>query len=50
MAFQSVGKAIRLKRILPDGKSVVFAFDHGIEHGPSDFTSETLDLDLLYVK
>lgn len=43
MAFQSVGKAIRLKRILPDGKSVVFAFDHGIEHGPSDFTSETLD-------
>jgi len=25
---------------MPDGKAVVFAFDHGVEHGPADFPSE----------
>jgi len=28
------GVSKRLKRLLPDGKGVVLAFDHGLEHGP----------------
>ncbi|MEM3031149.1 MAG: 2-amino-3,7-dideoxy-D-threo-hept-6-ulosonate synthase [Candidatus Micrarchaeia archaeon] len=28
------GVSRRLKRILPDGRGVVLAFDHGLEHGP----------------
>ena len=28
---------------MPDGKSVVFAFDHGAEHGPSDFPPEHIN-------
>ncbi|MEM2804888.1 MAG: fructose-bisphosphate aldolase, partial [Zestosphaera sp.] len=32
-----IGKYVRLNRIMPDGKSVIFAFDHGVEHGPKDF-------------
>ncbi len=39
-SFSSVGKLIRLRRVLPDGKGVIFAFDHGVEHGPSDFPPE----------
>ena len=35
--FSLVGRYVRMKRIMPDGKAVVFAFDHGVEHGPSDF-------------
>ncbi len=35
--FNYVGKYVRMSRLLPDGKAVVFAFDHGVEHGPSDF-------------
>lgn len=35
-----IGKRVRLSRILKDGKGVVFAFDHGFEHGPSDFAPE----------
>ncbi|MEO3993873.1 MAG: class I fructose-bisphosphate aldolase [Desulfurococcaceae archaeon TW002] len=38
-----VGKYVRLSRIMPDGKSVIFAFDHGVEHGPKDFTEESID-------
>jgi len=38
--FSSIGKRVRLSRILPDGKAVIFAFDHGVEHGPSDFPPE----------
>ena len=41
--FSSIGKRVRLSRILPDGKGVVFAFDHGVEHGPSDFPSAFVD-------
>ncbi len=37
VSYSYVGKLVRLRRILPDGKAVVFAFDHGVEHGPSDF-------------
>jgi class I fructose-bisphosphate aldolase len=43
MSFSYVGKVIRLKRILRDGKAVVFAFDHGVEHGPRDFPPEHID-------
>lgn len=38
-----IGKYVRLNRIMPDGKSVIFAFDHGVEHGPRDFTEESID-------
>ncbi len=31
-----IGKRIRMAKILPNGKSVIFAFDHGIEHGPGE--------------
>lgn len=42
LAFNSVGKRVRLGKILGKGASVIFAFDHGVEHGPSDFTKDTL--------
>jgi class I fructose-bisphosphate aldolase len=40
MVYGHIGKRVRLSRILPDGKSVIFAFDHGVEHGPADFPPE----------
>lgn len=43
MTFNYVGKKIRLSRILRDSKAVVFAFDHGVEHGPKDFPLEHID-------
>ena len=43
MSFSYVGKAVRLNRILRGGKAVVFAFDHGVEHGPKDFPPEHVD-------
>jgi len=43
-SFNQVGKKVRLSRILKsDGKAVVFAFDHGVEHGPKDFPPEHID-------
>lgn len=39
----SIGKRVRLGRVLKGGRAVVFAFDHGFEHGPSDFSEENLD-------
>ncbi len=37
-SFSSIGKIVRLGRILKsDGRAVIFAFDHGVEHGPRDF-------------
>lgn len=39
-----IGKSIRLSRIFnDDGKAVVFAMDHGFEHGPIDFPGETVN-------
>ncbi len=40
-----VGKNIRLQRILGygEGKAVLLAMDHGIEHGPKDFPAQHLD-------
>lgn len=35
-----IGRKVRLGRLLKGGKGVIFAFDHGFEHGPSDFTQE----------
>ncbi len=43
-SYNMVGKSVRLSRILKsDGRAVVFAFDHGVEHGPSDFPPEHID-------
>ncbi len=43
-SFNQIGKKVRLNRILKnDGKAVVFAFDHGVEHGPKDFPPEHID-------
>lgn len=33
---QFIGKRVRLAKILPGGRSVIFAFDHGVEHGPQE--------------
>ncbi len=41
--YNEIGKRVRLSRILKDGKAVVFAFDHGVEHGPGDFPPEHID-------
>jgi len=43
VSYSVVGKQLRLRRILPDGRGVVFAFDHGVEHGPRDFPEEYID-------
>jgi class I fructose-bisphosphate aldolase len=42
-SFPYVGKLVRLGRIAPGGRSVIFAFDHGVEHGPQDFPPEHVD-------
>jgi class I fructose-bisphosphate aldolase len=39
----NIGKSIRLSRMLKEGKAIIFAFDHGFEHGPSDFVEGSLD-------
>lgn len=36
----SIGKKVRLSRILKNGRSVIFAMDHGMEHGPDEFPKE----------
>ncbi len=42
--YSYVGKRIRLSRILKgDGRAVVFAFDHGVEHGPRDFPEDRVN-------
>jgi len=41
--YSIVGKNIRINRFLRNGKAVIFAFDHGVEHGPSDFPEEHID-------
>ncbi|MET1101568.1 MAG: 2-amino-3,7-dideoxy-D-threo-hept-6-ulosonate synthase [Pyrodictiaceae archaeon] len=40
----AIGKDIRLSRILRrDGKALILAMDHGLEHGPRDFIDASLD-------
>lgn len=48
----SAGKSIRLNRILGngEGKAVMLAMDHGIEHGPSDFPPAHLDPRVILAK
>ena len=41
--FSYIGKRIRINKILKDGKAVVFAFDHGFEHGPRDFPRDRVN-------
>ncbi|MGB9816313.1 MAG: class I fructose-bisphosphate aldolase [Desulfurococcaceae archaeon] len=43
LTYNAVGKKIRLNRIIGRGRAVIFAFDHGVEHGPSDFNAETIN-------
>lgn len=42
MSYAYIGKRVRLNRLLPGGKSLIFAFDHGVEHGPGDFPGDTI--------
>jgi len=54
-SFQTVssaGKSVRLNRILGngDGKAVILAMDHGIEHGPKDFPPAHLDPRVILAK
>ena len=32
-----------IKKITFKGKSLVLAYDHGLEHGPSDFSGKSID-------
>ena len=43
VTLSSIGKSIRLNRILKNGKAVIFAFDHAFEHGPSDFPTDRVN-------
>lgn len=39
-----MGKLIRLSRIFRgDGRAVILAMDHGVEHGPGDFPGESIN-------
>ncbi|MDP8003247.1 MAG: class I fructose-bisphosphate aldolase [Caldisphaera sp.] len=42
LSYSNIGIRVRLGRILKDGRAVIFAFDHGLEHGPSDFPDDRL--------
>lgn len=43
ISYSSVGKTVRLSRILNPRGTLVFAFDHWVEHGPSDFPRDRVD-------
>ncbi|MFB6217387.1 MAG: aldolase, partial [Candidatus Aenigmatarchaeota archaeon] len=32
-----------MDKIEKDGKSLLLAYDHGLEHGPKDFNEENVD-------
>ncbi|MEB3756237.1 MAG: fructose-bisphosphate aldolase [Desulfurococcales archaeon] len=42
-SYSSIGKKLRLSRILDPRGSLVFAFDHWMEHGPGDFPDDRVD-------
>jgi predicted phospho-2-dehydro-3-deoxyheptonate aldolase len=44
-SVSEIGKRLRLNRLIDKktGKTVIIAFDHGFEHGPSDFPEKVLD-------
>jgi class I fructose-bisphosphate aldolase len=50
LTVSGVGKNVRLRRILKDGRAVVLAMDHGIEHGPKDFIEPHLDPNVIIDK
>ena len=37
---------IKLNKILKKGKAMFLAYDHGLEHGPSDFDDKDVDPEL----
>ena len=40
-------KQIKLNKILKNGKAMFLAYDHGLEHGPSDFHDKDADPDYI---
>ena len=42
-SYSSIGKSVRLSRILDPNGTLVFAFDHWLEHGPVDFPVDRID-------
>ncbi len=42
-SLNQIGREIRLKKILRNNRALVFAFDHGVEHGPRDFPEDAID-------
>ena len=42
-SYSSIGKKLRLSRILDHRGSLVFAFDHWMEHGPTDFPDDRVN-------
>lgn len=36
-------KKVKISRITTNGKSLVLAYDHGLEHGPTDFSGKSVD-------
>ncbi|MGC9009728.1 MAG: class I fructose-bisphosphate aldolase [Sulfolobales archaeon] len=42
-SFNEIGKEIRLNKILKNNRALIFAFDHGVEHGPKDFPEDIID-------
>lgn len=40
ISYSNVGIRVRLSRILKNDRAVIFAFDHGLEHGPRDFLED----------
>ncbi len=43
VSYSSIGKKVRLERIIDPRGTLVFAFDHWFEHGPSDFPEDRLN-------
>ncbi|RLF67809.1 MAG: fructose-bisphosphate aldolase [Thermoplasmata archaeon] len=48
--YTSIGKKMRISRILKNGRSVIFAMDHGMEHGPDEFPKEHLNPKIILKK
>ena len=43
LSYNSIGKKVRLSSIINPKGTLIFAFDHWIEHGPSDFSLDKLN-------
>jgi class I fructose-bisphosphate aldolase len=42
-SLNQIGREIRLKKVLRNNRALIFAFDHGVEHGPKVFPEEKID-------